>query len=195
MKDKKLSTDRIGFAKVEAYLGAVLSNIVTFFIIVATKSALFDHGIKLTNGEHAALAIKPFAGEFASFLYAFGLLNASIIRTNHNQLVDSICVTELFGYEGTLDVRYKKMKFYTILSSICVVAFALSLFISAYKIAIIIQAVNSCFYYHICILIKISTDKGLMRENIIGRGRVIYLLSGLLIVCASLFSILYNFFG
>lgn len=200
MKDKKLSTDRIGFAKVEAYLGAILSNIVTFFIIVATKSALFDHGIKLTNGEHAALAIKPFAGEFASFLYAFGLLNASIIGLIIISLSTAYVFTELFGYEGTLDVGYKKGKnFYTLfLVQICVAsAFALSPFISAYKIAIIIQAVNSMLLPIIFIfLIKISTDKGLMREYIIGRGRVILLvLSGILIVCASIFSILYNFFG
>jgi Mn2+/Fe2+ NRAMP family transporter len=200
MKDKKLSTDRIGFAKVEAYLGAVLSNIVTFFIIVATKSALFDHGIKLTNGEHAALAIKPFAGEFASFLYAFGLLNASIIGLIIISLSTAYVFTELFGYEGTLDVGYKKGKnFYSLfLIQICVAcAFALFPFISAYKIAVVIQAFNSMLLPIIFIfLIKISTDKGLMREHVIGRVRVILLIiSGILIVCASVFSILYNFFG
>lgn len=200
MKDKKLSTDRIGFAKVEAYLGAVLSNIVTFFIIVATKSALFDHGIKLTNGEHAALAIKPFAGEFASFLYAFGLLNASIIGLIIISLSTAYVFTELFGYEGTLDVGYKKGKnFYTLfLVQICIAcAFALSPFISAYKIAILVQALNSMLLPIIFIfLIKISTDKGLMREHAVGKVRVILLIiSGILIVCASVFSILYNFFG
>jgi hypothetical protein len=35
-----------------------------------------------------------------------------------------------------------------------------------------------------------------MREHVIGRVRVILLIiSGILIVCASVFSILYNFFG
>lgn len=200
MKDKKLSSDRLGFSKVEAYLGAILSNIVTFFIIVATKSALFDHGIKLTNGEQAALAIKPFAGDFASFLYAFGLLNASLIGLIIISLSTSYVFTELFGFEGTLDAGYKKGKnFYTLfLIQICVACvFVLLPFISVYKIAIVTQALNSMLLPVIFIfLIKISTDKGLMREYVVGRGRVILLaLSGILIVCASVFSILYNFFG
>jgi len=200
MKDKKLSTDRLGFAKVEAYLGAILSNLITFFIIVATKSALFDHGIKLVNGEHAALAIKPFAGEFASFLYAFGLFNASIIGLIIISLSTSYVFTEMFGFEGTLDVGYTKSKnFYTLfLVQICVACiFVLFPFISAYKIAIVIQAVNSMLLPIIFIfLIKIATDKGLMREYVVGRGRVILLVfSGILIVCASIFSIMYNFFS
>ncbi len=199
MKDKKLSTDRIGFAKVEAYLGAILSNIVTFFIIVATKSALFDHGIKLTNGELAALAIKPFAGDFASSLYAFGLLNASIIGLIIISLSTAYVFTELFGFEGTLDVGYQKGKnFYTLfLIQICVAcAFVLLPFVSAYQIAVVIQAVNSMLLPIIFIfLIKISTDKGLMREYVVGRVRIVLLIfSGILIVCASLFSIMYNIF-
>ncbi|MEI6327300.1 MAG: divalent metal cation transporter [Candidatus Roizmanbacteria bacterium] len=200
MKDKKLGTDRIGFAKIEAYLGAILSNIVTFFIIVATKSALFDHGIKLVNGEHAALAIKPFAGELASFLYAFGLFNAAIIGLIIISLSTSYVFTEMFGFEGTLDAGYKKGKnFYTLfLVQICIACtFVLFPFISAYKIAIVIQAVNTLLLPVIFIfLIRISTDKGLMRTHVVGPVRVALLVvSAILIVCASAFSIIYNFIG
>lgn len=200
MKDKKLPLDSLKYSRIEAYFGAFLSNMVTFFIIVATKATLFDNHIQLASGEQAALAIKPFAGEFASFLYAFGLLNASLIGLIIISLSTAYAFTEFFGFEGTLDIGYSKGKnFYRLFIIQITVAAVIVLmpFVSVYQIADMTQAFNGIllpfiFYF----IIRAASDRGLMGEHVIDPVRKALLtIASALIVAASIFSILHGLSG
>ncbi len=199
MKDKKLPLEHLSISRFEAYFGAFISNLCTFFIIVATSAALYDNHIILETGEQAALAIEPFAGKFASALFGVGFLNAGIIGIIIVGLSTSYAFTEFFGFEGTLDVGYAKGKnFYKLFYVQIVIAFIIVLFpaVSAFKIAAFSQSFNGIllpfiFYY----LIRLSSDKGLMNNHAIDPVRRFLLsMSAVLIASASIFSIIYSIF-
>jgi Mn2+/Fe2+ NRAMP family transporter len=74
-----LTVDSLKYEQVEVYFGAFLTNFFSFFMIVSVAATLFVNHIPITNAADAALAIKPFAGQFASVLFGFGLLTASFM--------------------------------------------------------------------------------------------------------------------
>jgi Mn2+/Fe2+ NRAMP family transporter len=199
MKDKKLTTEHIPDSQKEAYIGAIISNVTTFFIVVATATALYDRGIPLINGDQAALAIKPFAGEFASVLFGLGLLNAGIIGMIIVGLSTSYAFTEFFGFEGTLDTGYARGRNFYLLFyvQLCIAFFiVLSPHVSAFQVATYTQSLNgillpAIFYF----LIQLSGDQSLMGAQVVGPVRKILLLfSSFVIVSASIFSMIYSMF-
>lgn len=66
--------------KIDTNVGMLFSNIIMFFIIVTTASTLKTHGIThIDTATQAAQALKPFAGSFASLLFAMGILRTGLI--------------------------------------------------------------------------------------------------------------------
>jgi len=194
MKDKKVPIQNIGFAKIESFFGAFLSNFFTFFIMIATAATLYVHNIPLESGEQAALAIRPFAGEFAGSLFAFGLINAAIIGMIIVSLTSAYAFTEFFGFAGSLDDPYAKGKiFYSIFLINVVVAAVLVLtpFFPLFKIVLYTQSLNGLllpiFFYFI---LKIINNKELMGAHVNGTlYNIVAYSSSILIVVASAFTI------
>jgi NRAMP (natural resistance-associated macrophage protein)-like metal ion transporter len=195
MKDKNISVDRIGFAKIEAYTGAFVSNIFTFFIIVATAATLFVNKIPLISGEQAAMAIRPFAGELSGILFGVGLVNAAIIGMVIVSLSSAYAFTEFFGFEGSLDAPYHKGKmFYIIFLSTLIVAGLLVLtpWISLFKIVLYTQSLNAIllpvFFYF---LLKITNNKELMGKHTNGKVYNIFAITAsVAIVLASISAVI-----
>jgi Mn2+/Fe2+ NRAMP family transporter len=127
---------------------------------------LYVHGIQLNSGDEAALAIKPFAGELASSLFAYGILAAGFMGIIIVSLSTAYAFSEFFGLSGSLDTDFRKSKtFYSLFIAQLLVA-ALILLIpgaSLFNLAIATQVLNAMilplvFYY----LIKLTSDKKVM---------------------------------
>jgi len=197
MKDKNVSTDRLGYAKLEAFLGAFLSNFFTYFMMVATAATLFLHKIPLTSGEQAALAIKPFVGDLASTFFAIGLISAAIIGIVIISLTSAYAFSEFFGFSGSLDDPYNKGKtFYTIflLSMIFPALLVATPFFPLFAIVLYTQSLNGIllpiFFFF---LLKIVNDKNLMGKYVNGRAyNFVAITSTILIVIAALVTIVYG---
>lgn len=112
VKDKKLTVDRLKYNQAEIYLGAILTDIVTLFIMVAVATTVFQNGGEITGAADAAVAIKPFAGELASVLFGAGLLIAGFIGAAIVPLATAYAFSEFFGYEGSLDVSFSKSRLF-----------------------------------------------------------------------------------
>lgn len=198
MKDKNVPIARLAYAKFEAFLGAILSDFFTFFIIVATASTLFVHKIQLASGETAALAIKPFAGEFASLLFALGLVNAAIIGIIIVSLTSSYAFSEFFGFTGSLDDPYNKGKlFYTsfLVTIITAVILIATPYLPLFRIVLYTQSLNGIllpvFFYF---LLRIINDKELMGRFVNGKVYNIFaILASLFIVIAGISAIIISF--
>lgn len=199
MKDKNVPVSRLGYAKLEAYIGAFMSNFFTFFIIIATAATLFVHKIPLTSGEQAALAIKPFAGEFAGLLFAVGLVNAAIIGIIVVSLTSAYAFSEFFGFTGSLDEPYKKGKAFYInyLATIILAAIlVITPWFPLFTIVLYTQSLNGIllpvFFYF---LLKIVNDKDLMGKYVNGRLANIFTVgSTILIATAAIIAILISLF-
>ncbi|MBI5189796.1 MAG: Nramp family divalent metal transporter [Nitrospirae bacterium] len=101
--DKGVRADKYGYTRVEVFLGALFTDFIAFFIIVATAATLFSHGIRIESAADAALALRPLAGDYAYILFAVGLLNASLMAASILPLSTSYAVCEAFGWESGMD--------------------------------------------------------------------------------------------
>ena len=107
--DKKLSRHDLKIERVDVILGTFLTHIIAFFIIVVTAEVFFAKGIHITDAKDAALALQPLAGEFASTLFAFGFLNASLFGAILVPVSTSYVITEAFGLESGLNYKLKEI--------------------------------------------------------------------------------------
>lgn len=98
--DKGIQVFHLRYARLDAYLGAMVAGVIQFFIIVACGATLFARGIPIASAEEAALAIEPFAGRFASLLFGLGLLNASLFAGAIVPLSTGYAVCESFGWDA-----------------------------------------------------------------------------------------------
>jgi Mn2+/Fe2+ NRAMP family transporter len=169
-------------------------------MIVATAATLFVHGIALTSGEQAALAIKPFAGDLAGKLFALGILNAGFMGLVIVSLSTAYAFAEFFGVSGSLDDSFKKSKtFYFLYISQLVIATAVIVFsnISLFQVAVVTQIINAValplvFYF----LIKLTSDHTLMGEFANNRfQRWFAIVCTIVIVVASAFTVGSVFFA
>src|ERR1035437_8617816 len=72
---EKTNAEDIGKMRIDVWSGMFFSNLVMFFIIVACGATLFKNGItNITSASDAALALRPFAGDFAYALFALGII-------------------------------------------------------------------------------------------------------------------------
>jgi len=72
---RKQSTSRL-----DVFTGMAFSNLVMFAIIVATAQTLNAHGkTSIQSAAQAAQALKPFAGPFASAIFALGFIGSGLL--------------------------------------------------------------------------------------------------------------------
>jgi Mn2+/Fe2+ NRAMP family transporter len=101
--DKDLGPDDLRFERGDVFLGAFVTDIVAFFVVVATAATIHSAGLHVVDARDAALALEPLAGRFASVLFAAGLLNASFLAAGVLPLSTSYPICEAFGFELGLD--------------------------------------------------------------------------------------------
>lgn len=66
--------------RIDVWSGMFLSEIVMFFIIAACGGVLYTHGITdIQSAAQAAEALKPFAGQSASLLFALGIIGTGML--------------------------------------------------------------------------------------------------------------------
>jgi len=192
--DKRIEKGKINYSQVETYWGAFLTDFFSFFMIVATAATLFVHGIALTSGEQASLAIQPFAGHLAGTLFGIGILNAGFMGLVVVSLSTAYAFAEFFGVSGSLDDSFKKSKtFYIIYLFQLILAGGIVLFpqVSLFKIIIATQVISAftlppIFYY----LIRFTSDRKLMGKFVNNAFQKYFsIVCTLVIAIASLFTL------
>ena len=82
--------------RVDAVTGAIWSDIISMFIIIATAAAIGGTG-PLQSARQAAEALKPAVGPYAPQLFAFGLLGASLLAASVVPLSTSYAIADATG--------------------------------------------------------------------------------------------------
>ncbi len=103
--DKGVRLRDLRLSRLDAYIGSVIAGLIAFFIIVACGATLYPNGIRVETAKDAAVALEPFAGPYASILFAFGLLNASVFSAAILPLSTAYAVCEALGWETGVDRR------------------------------------------------------------------------------------------
>jgi NRAMP (natural resistance-associated macrophage protein)-like metal ion transporter len=104
--DRGVREEELHHEEVEAVSGAVFACVISAFIIIATASTLYTHGVhEINSAAEAARALNPFAGRFAETLFGIGLLGASLLACAILPIATSYVVSESLGYEKGIGRR------------------------------------------------------------------------------------------
>lgn len=113
---------------VDTTVGMVFSNMIAFFIIVATAATLHAHGHNEVRGAaDAAEALRPIAGDFAFALFALGIIGTGLLAVPVLAGSAGYCVAAAFGWRGSLEATpMQAWEFYGIIAAATVVGLGLS---------------------------------------------------------------------
>ena len=127
---RKASTTKEDIKKmrIDSWSGMLFSNLIMFFIIVTCATALFPNGINNINtAADAALALRPFAGDFAFFLFAIGVIGIGLLAIPVLAGSASYAMSETFGWKTGL---YRKLKSASSFYGIIIVAMILGIILN-----------------------------------------------------------------
>src|ERR1700686_3746868 len=93
----------------DVILGCIVTDVIAFFIVVACAATIYKAGGgEIKDAAQAAVALKPFAGQFASALFAVGLVNASLLAAAILPLATAFNLCEGLGFEAGVDRRFSE---------------------------------------------------------------------------------------
>jgi Mn2+/Fe2+ NRAMP family transporter len=105
--DKKIGPKQYPAERVDTVNGAIVSNVVSIFIIIATAAAIGGTGA-LSSAREAAQALEPVVGSFAPTLFGIGLLGASLLAALVVPLSSSYAIAEGFGAERSVSDSFRR---------------------------------------------------------------------------------------
>jgi len=107
------SDAEIRYARWDVYIGMFLSNLVMYFIILATAATLFKSGqTNIQSATDAAQALKPFAHGAASLLLAIGLIGSGFLAVPVLTGCSAYALTEAFGGRYGFNQKLRRAKFF-----------------------------------------------------------------------------------
>ncbi len=106
--DKGIKPADYVYERIDVIVGSIFAVVVAGFIIVACSATIFAAGKHIETAKDAALALAPLAGKYASTLFAFGLLNASVFSAAILPLSTAYVVCEAFGWESGVDKSFSQ---------------------------------------------------------------------------------------
>ncbi len=116
--DKRLGPEDLRNERFDVGLGALLTNLIAAFIIVACAATLWAHGDRQAQtAQQIAAGLQPLAGSGAVALFALGLLAASLLGLGVVPLASAYTTCEAFGWEFGVDWSWRDARaFYTLLA-------------------------------------------------------------------------------
>jgi len=104
--EKGIKIEEYKFARFDVVTGSVVVHVVAFFIILVCAETLFKHGVHIETAKDAALSLEPLAGKYCTYLFAFGLVNASLFSASILPLSTTYLICEGLGWEAGIDKKF-----------------------------------------------------------------------------------------
>ncbi len=102
-----ITTTDIKNMRLDTVVGMFFSNLVMFFIIVATASTLHLHGIThIETADQAAEALRPIAGNFAFLLFALGIIGTGLLAVPILAGSAGYALAEAFKWKAGLGKKF-----------------------------------------------------------------------------------------
>lgn len=105
--EKGIGEEELRLEQVDAVGGAIWTNVIAVFIVVAVATTIHAAGLRIETAEDAALALAPVAGDLASVLFGIGLFGASVLAASIMPISTAFVVCEAFGWESGVGKRFR----------------------------------------------------------------------------------------
>ena len=163
-----ISTTHISAMRGDVFAGMLSGVFVMFAIMATTAATLFGTGItEITSPEQAAAALRPIAGDFASALFALGILGTGLLAVPVLAGSTAYAVSEAFGWRESLERKPSEARqFYSVLAASMLIALLLNLVgVNPMQSLIVAAVLNGVTAPILMIVIwRISRDRGLLDQ-------------------------------
>jgi NRAMP (natural resistance-associated macrophage protein)-like metal ion transporter len=167
--EKNVRVEDYNLSRIDTVVGCIAVSIVAIFIVVVCSTHLYAHGITIETAADAARGLAPFAGRYAAWLFAFGLLNASVFAASILPLSTSYTICEGLGWESGVNKTFSEARqFYVLYTALIAVGAGFILFpgISLLGIMYLSQVVNGILLPVVLVyMLRLINDKRIMGRH------------------------------
>lgn len=160
-------------SRLDVFTGMTFSNVVMFAIILATTETLHAHGrTNVDSAAQAAQALRPFAGQFASILFATGFIGSGLLAVPVLAGSGSVGMAGLLGKRWGFSRSVRKAPiFYGLVVLGTVGGMALSLLhVNPIKLLVLVAVINGIAAGPFLIFVLIiSSNRRIMGEYVNGK--------------------------
>ena len=112
-KRRGATVEELELRNIDVGVGAFFSNMVMFFIILATAVTLNKHGITyIETSRQAAEALRPFAGRFASTLFTLGIVGVGFLAIPTLAGSTAYAFAETLGWRQGLNLKLRQARWF-----------------------------------------------------------------------------------
>lgn len=150
----------------DAYIGCLLSNLMSISMMVATAATLHVAGkTKINSAADAAKALEPVVGHWAGTLFAVGLLGATALAAAVLALSTAYAVTEALGATKGVDLDFRRAPtFFRLFSALLLLGVVGALLpgLPVMPLLVGIQVLNGALLPAILVFILLLSSDGLL---------------------------------
>lgn len=116
--DKGVRSENYVYQKWDVYIGSFLTDLVSFFIVVAAGTVIFPKAI--STPAEAAAALQPVAHGYARALFSIGLFSASLLAAAVLPLSTAYTYSEAFGWEIGISRKFREAPLFYGIYTFCI---------------------------------------------------------------------------
>jgi Mn2+/Fe2+ NRAMP family transporter len=195
--EKGVARRHYGPERIDAYVGAIFSNLMSISMIIATAATLYVVGTRdVSSAADAARALEPVVGSAAKMLFGIGLLGATLLAGAVLPLATAYAVSEAFGAPKGVNLDFRRGKvFFGLFTALVVVGATMALIpnIPVMKLLVGVQVLNGILLPIILVFILLLINdkrltgelKNTRRNNMLGVGTLILITTAVLVMLGS----------
>jgi Mn2+/Fe2+ NRAMP family transporter len=173
--EKRLDEDDLQGARADAILGVIFANVIAVFIVIATAATLHSRGVTIDSAADAAQALAPVVGEYATVIFAIGLLGAAMLAMGVLPLATAYSLSEALGFEKGLSRSFREAPiFLGIFTALILIGSVVALIpgIPQFTLLLLTQCVNGVLLPVLLIaIVKLANNPEIMGKY---RNRLIH---------------------
>ncbi len=169
--EERRGVQRLSRTKIDIAAGAVWSNVTAFFIIVATGAVLYSHHVQIRTASDAARALEPFAGHYATVIFAVGIIGAGLLAIPVLAAASAYGVAGLAGWRRGLGrIPRNAPQFYVVIGLSFLVAMEMAVSsIDPVKALFYSQVLNGLISPVLIVLILLLTSSRKVMGDFVNR--------------------------
>lgn len=164
--------EELAASRRDIVVGMLFSNVVTYFIILATGSTLYPAGVhEISTAAEAASALRPLAGEAAGLLFALGVIGVGFLAVPVMTTGAAYDLCQAVGWNYGLKMKpHESRRFYAVIGGFTAIAVGMNFFgINPMKALVWSGIVQGFSTPPLMLLIlRMTNDKSVMGERVNG---------------------------